>query len=201
MKLTTQCLLLVFAVSACSAGSVTVNIYNSGTDTGTGVTFGGFNSSFQTTDLLSCCRIPACGWGDYGWFPRGCGTPFASDVTGSLYVPATGPYTFSLTSDDGSYLFIDGVLVINNGGSHGPTSPVAASPTLTAGWHTFEVQANEVNGGQSGWSLTVPPGVTYQQTAPVSPIPLPPSVILVAVGLAGAGLYQARRRVVRRPGA
>lgn len=37
---------------------------------------------------------------------------------GNLYIPANGKYTFFLTSDDGSRLFIDNALVIDNWGSH-----------------------------------------------------------------------------------
>ena len=44
--------------------------------------------------------------------------------TGWLDVPATGPYTFSLSSDDGSRLYLDGSTtpLIDNGGASGGMS-------------------------------------------------------------------------------
>ncbi len=43
---------------------------------------------------------------------------FSVRWTGTLTAPATGEYTLALTSDDGSYLYLDGELVIDNGGAH-----------------------------------------------------------------------------------
>ena len=43
---------------------------------------------------------------------------FAINYTGYISVPADGQYTFYLSSDDGSLLFIDGVQVVNNDGTH-----------------------------------------------------------------------------------
>ena len=44
---------------------------------------------------------------------------FAIDYHGSLKANKAGHYTFRLASDDGSKLFIDGKLLINNDGVHG----------------------------------------------------------------------------------
>ena len=43
----------------------------------------------------------------------------AGTWTGMLEVMSAGKYYFSTASDDGSHLYIDGTLVVNNGGLHG----------------------------------------------------------------------------------
>jgi hypothetical protein len=91
------------------------------------------------------------------WFPIG-HKKFGADVTGSILVATTGTYKFSLSSDDGSYLFIDGVLRIRNGGEHGIQARTA-NVTLTAGQHAFEVQFWENGLAASGFNLTLPTGV------------------------------------------
>jgi hypothetical protein len=45
---------------------------------------------------------------------------FAIDYTGRFYINKPGKYRFALVSDDGSKLYIDGKVVINNDGVHGP---------------------------------------------------------------------------------
>jgi hypothetical protein len=59
--------------------------------------------------------------------------------TGMIRVPADGKYTFSLDSDDGSRLFIDGRQVVDNGGVHG-MEEVSGSVQLTAGDHALKVE-------------------------------------------------------------
>ncbi|HEY7047815.1 MAG TPA: glycoside hydrolase family 3 C-terminal domain-containing protein [Jatrophihabitantaceae bacterium] len=77
--------------------------------------------------------------------------------TGTLDAPAAGSYTFSLTSDDGSVLTIDGRSVIDNGGNHSVQTR-QGTVTLTAGAHQVEVDYfNNTQGDQVhlGW---LPPG-------------------------------------------
>ena len=68
----------------------------------------------------------------------------SADWFGYFYAPNTGSYTFTLGSDDGSYLWIGstaltgyttGNCLINNGGSHG-IQYVSGSISLTAGTYT-----------------------------------------------------------------
>ena len=44
---------------------------------------------------------------------------YAVDFTGYIDIPTDGKYTFYTSSDDGSMLYIDNVLVVNNDGLHG----------------------------------------------------------------------------------
>jgi mono/diheme cytochrome c family protein len=58
---------------------------------------------------------------------------FGYVFTGFLKVPAAGDYTFTLDSDDGSRLTIDGREVILYDGIHGEGSPRSATVSLAAG--------------------------------------------------------------------
>jgi outer membrane protein OmpA-like peptidoglycan-associated protein len=64
---------------------------------------------------------------------------FALDYKGSFSAPVAGDYGFSLESDDGSKLLIDGKLVIDNDGQHS-TEEAEGKATLAAGPHAIEVQ-------------------------------------------------------------
>ena len=111
--------------------------------------FGTFRSSdisFATTTGLN-------------WHPFNQGA-FGADLSGCIEVKRTGMYNFTLTSDDGSMLWIDGNLVVDNGDPH-PPNTMSGSTSLTAGVHSFEVQFFECCGGPSGVDLTLPQGVEY----------------------------------------
>ncbi|MCA8894499.1 MAG: hypothetical protein KDA48_04520 [Amphiplicatus sp.] len=79
---------------------------------------------------------------------------FAAKYEGRFNVDEGGSYTFSLASDDGSMLFIDGEPVLDNDGLHG-TRTRTVTLDLEEGDHTIEVRFFE-NGGaatlQLSWS-------------------------------------------------
>jgi hypothetical protein len=139
---------------------------------------------------------------------------YAVQIIGKLLVSADGTYTFGLNSDDGMWLFIDGNLIVNDGGFHGAnpslTPQVTGMDTLTAGLHDFEVRGFQ-GGGGAGFDLYLPPGVTYatpNQIAPPPPPPPPPptqggeipepaTLALLALGMAGcfaASNWRRRRK-------
>lgn len=64
---------------------------------------------------------------------------FSLEWTGALAVPEDGDYTFSLTSDDGSTLEIDGAMVVDNGGAH-LRQRVTGTRRLAAGVHPIRVR-------------------------------------------------------------
>lgn len=68
-----------------------------------------------------------------------CTDSFADYFGGEVYIPADDTVVFYLNSDDGSKLFINGNLLINNDGVHGAVE-VSQSTSLTQGWHLIEVQ-------------------------------------------------------------
>ncbi|PQA86461.1 cadherin domain-containing protein [Hyphococcus luteus] len=82
------------------------------------------------------------------------GNYFAAKYEGQLVVNEGGTYTFSMASDDGSMLFIDGEPVIDNDGLHG-TRTDTMTVDLEAGAHDIEVRYFENTGSQTlrlSWS-------------------------------------------------
>lgn len=70
---------------------------------------------------------------------------FAFDFRGRVHVPKDGTYTFYTTSDDGSRLYVDGSLVVENGGLHAP-SEESGTVSLSEGWHDLRVTHFEHTG-------------------------------------------------------
>ncbi len=88
------------------------------------------------------------------------GGSFSAKWTGTITPPATGSYTFGLTSDDGSRLLLDGKQVIDNWRDQAAHTETAAVD-LTAGT-PVEVEVDYYQGGGGstvnlGWT---PPGDT-----------------------------------------
>ena len=74
---------------------------------------------------------------------------YALLFTGEIEITNPGDYTFFLSSDDGSKLYIDDVLVIDNDGCHGLKELSNETPlNLTAGQHTIRVEFFEKYGAQ-----------------------------------------------------
>jgi beta-glucosidase len=93
-------------------------------------------------------------------------TNFSAKWTGTLTPPATGTYTFGLTSDDGSRLLINGTQVIDNWRDQAATTETAQVP-LTAGT-PVSVEVDYYQGGGDatvnlGWQ--VPGNDLIQQAA------------------------------------
>ena len=64
-------------------------------------------------------------------------TNFAVTFTGQFLVTLTGPYTFCTTSDDGSVLSVDGILVVNNSAIHAGRLICSTGITLNPGVHSI----------------------------------------------------------------
>lgn len=81
---------------------------------------------------------------------------FSVEWYGYFYAPTTGSYTFTIASDDASYVWLGSTAVtgyttansfINNGGEHGVVS-VSNSTTLTAATYTpIRIQYGDAGGG------------------------------------------------------
>jgi hypothetical protein len=69
---------------------------------------------------------------------------FLIDYTGTFTVSEYGSYSFRLHSDDGSYLYIDDKLVIENDGKHAPSSRSGSIP-LFVGQHRIKVRYAQTN--------------------------------------------------------
>lgn len=84
-------------------------------------------------------------------------SPFGVILEGYIDIHIPDTYTFKLTSDDGSWLFLDNVLIIDNGGYH-PTKSATGSLTLEKGAHKIMIQYFDGGGGAVLHLLWVPPG-------------------------------------------
>ena len=78
--------------------------------------------------------------------PEGVSGHIGLIITGYLNVPEDGIYTFALMSDDGSWLKIDGNMVVDNDRPQSPHEEVCQQ-ALKAGLHKLEVRYFDSNGG------------------------------------------------------
>jgi hypothetical protein len=124
-----------------------------------------YNLSFSPSGLASIdfnatpayvTNFPVINYSDSAgaWWPGGQVDRFAARFTAVLIIATNGPYTFYLNSDDGSALYLNGQLVVNNDGDHA-TLERSATLDLATGTYTFEVRFYENGGGallQVSWS-------------------------------------------------
>lgn len=88
--------------------------------------------------------------------------------TGFLIIEKTGEYTFALTSDDGSSLYIQNRPVVDNGGIHG-LETATGHIYLEAGIYSIQVKYFQAGGSY---------GLTFSWAQGLQPLkPLPPSVL------------------------
>ena len=73
---------------------------------------------------------------------------FGVRFSGFVKVPADGLYTFYLSSNDGSDLYLDGCQLIENDGNHGTTEE-PGSVGLKAGYHAIKVKYMQCGGAKS----------------------------------------------------
>lgn len=85
--------------------------------------------------------------------------PFSVRWDGYLVLNRAGVYRFSLLSDDGTRLYFDDRLVIDNGGEHGLRQLTAEVP-LDRGVHTLRLDYSQA-GGQFGVELLWAPRRSY----------------------------------------
>ena len=86
---------------------------------------------------------------------------FAIRFFGDINISTGGNYTFYLTSDDGSRLWIDGNPVVNNDGLHG-SAEQSGSITLLPGAHMIEVAFFEMYGDETLIVEIEGPGISRQ---------------------------------------
>lgn len=129
----------------------------------------------------------AFAWGS-GSNPVGGADAFTVLWTGQILAPETGNYIFYTNSDDGIYLWVNGVLVEDFWTDHGPTNEATANIALTAGTKYNIAMTFYENGGGSEahlkWkipssacgSFAACPYVPQQNLFPTSGVGMPFSV-------------------------
>jgi 4-amino-4-deoxy-L-arabinose transferase-like glycosyltransferase/sugar lactone lactonase YvrE len=82
-------------------------------------------------------------------------SPYSITWRGKLLVELPGPYKLGTYSDDGSLLYVNGGLVVDNGGHHGARY-AEGSVALTAGYHDVELRYFQDGGSRAldlWWTL------------------------------------------------
>ncbi len=105
---------------------------------------------------------------------------FALRFAAMLAAPREGPYTFFAASDDGSRIYVDGKLVVDNDGLHGMAEK-SGTVRLAAGDHAIVVTYFD-NGGGDGLEVAWQgPGFTKRPLAGGAPAAAAPSIPDAAV--------------------
>lgn len=76
--------------------------------------------------------------------------------TGVIQVPEDGVYTFSVKSDDGSMLYVDNEMVVDNDGSHSAVAAIGKIP-LKKGFHAYRLlYLEDYEGQELTWAWKLP---------------------------------------------
>jgi fibro-slime domain-containing protein/MYXO-CTERM domain-containing protein len=128
------------------------------------------------------------------FFPNGPGGSNGDDVgftsailSGTFDAPAGGSVTFTLGSDDDAWVFLNGQLVVDNGGVHADTPAPTTISGLMAGTNTVEVFFADRHTVQA--ALTFDADVTLRPSAPEAS-----TWTMMLMGFAGLGFAAVRRR-------
>jgi PA14 domain-containing protein len=119
---------------------------------------GAYLGSFRWNGIFS-------DWGTGGPLPNQVDDYIVEQVR-TFVAPTTGQYTFGVSSDDGSWLWVDGALVIDNSGLHNDhaelqngdsASSLTKTIDLSAGLHTLAFKYFERRGlAAAGYSIQMP---------------------------------------------
>lgn len=123
--------------------------------------------------------------------PKDRDNEFGFVFTGDIECPKDGIYTFTVTSDDGSSLYIDNTRVVNNDGVHAARA-TKGQVRLKAGKRKIEVRYFEGSGEQSLFVDWSGPGVKKQPLSPGSSSGGSggPSGMLIAAADGEAAIYR-----------
>lgn len=134
--------------------------------------------------------------------PEGTGSSDANgfltaEFTGTLTIPTDESVTFTMGSDDDSFLYIDGALVTSNPGLQGLSPAPTATQTLSAGNHTIDIFYSDREFVAAAFYLTLDTsGVTVgPPSGPSSGVPEPASLAMMGFGLAGVAAIARKRRM------
>jgi hypothetical protein len=97
---------------------------------------------------------------------------FAVIWRGQITIPTEGTWFFTTVCDDGSRLWIDGRIIVNNWVDQGPV-PVEGSMFLTAGKHDIVMDFYENGGGAHAQLFWRGPGIGSNTIVPASALSLP----------------------------
>ena len=120
--------------------------------------------------------MPTVDWSTEEQF--GLADNFVTHALANLTAPADGAYTFRLTSDDGSKLWIGDTLVVDHDGLHGAEGK-DGTIQLTAGVHRLRVEHFDRTSGQQLTLAWRPPGAGDFAVVPTSALSTDAGVVRV----------------------
>lgn len=119
-----------------------------------------FNTNFKPAEVKTVPDINIPNEGTLkGIFGRD--QSIALKFTGFIIVPTDGEYTFYVSSDDGSMLYIGDTLLINNGGDH-PNTELDGKLDFKAGTHAFRLEYFQGSGNAALVFSWAGPGINKQ---------------------------------------
>ncbi|MFB3895485.1 MAG: alpha-L-arabinofuranosidase C-terminal domain-containing protein, partial [bacterium] len=86
---------------------------------------------------------------------------FGLQYTGYIKIPADGMYTFYSNSDDGSRIYINNQLIVENDGNHAPIEQ-SGMVMLKAGYHAIKITFYQAQGGKALKVSIEGPGIVKQ---------------------------------------
>jgi peptidoglycan/xylan/chitin deacetylase (PgdA/CDA1 family) len=88
------------------------------------------------------------------------GTSWSARWTGFVQAPATGTYTFYVTSDDGGRLWVDNTQITNNWTSHFPVETSGTISLMAGQFYPIKLEQYNGNGGARMLLSWAGPGIT-----------------------------------------
>jgi hypothetical protein len=76
-------------------------------------------------------------------------------LSGTLYAPTAGTVSFSVSSDDAAFVYLDGQIACDDGGDHGATAVPCTTATIAAGAHTLQVFYADLTGPAAALDFSV----------------------------------------------
>jgi hypothetical protein len=125
------------------------------------------NTTFEGDPFLSVVEAGQ-------WLQHHQGEHFSVELDGDWYFPQTGRYWLGLDSDDGSWLYLDDQLIVDNGGIHG-FAPKGREIEVSRGLHRVRVRYVQEIGGAGLKLLWAEQGKERYPVLPVFLYPEEPS--------------------------